>query len=143
MSNGGGRFIAGGFDAEDDHGRRRKGSGNLEGVHGTDDAHRPFVEHVRVDHGRFDVGMSEQRLHGADVLSGLEKVRRKAVPEAVRGEADREPSLAHSRLDGALDPLLVEMMPSDMTAAGIGRMAVCGKDILPPPFIRGVGVFPG
>ena len=71
LSNGGGRFIAGGFDAEDDHGRRRKGSGNLEGVHGTDDAHRPFVEHVRVDHGRFDVGMSEQRLHGADVLARL------------------------------------------------------------------------
>ena len=47
--------------------------------------------------------MSEQRLHGADVLAGFQQVGREAVPEAVRGEADGESGLAHSRLDGALE----------------------------------------
>ena len=40
-------------------------------VHGTDDAHRPFVENMRVDHRGLDVGVAEQRLNGADVLARL------------------------------------------------------------------------
>ena len=48
-----------------------EGSRNSKRVHGTDDAHRPFVENMRVDHRGLDVGMSEQRLNGADVLTRL------------------------------------------------------------------------
>ena len=40
-------------------------------VHRADDAHGTLVEHMRVDHRGFDVGMSEQRLNGADVLARL------------------------------------------------------------------------
>ena len=48
-----------------------EGSRNSKRVHGTDDAHRPFVENMRVDHRGLDVGVAEQRLHGADVLARL------------------------------------------------------------------------
>lgn len=34
----------------------------------------PTIEHVRLDHRRRDVGMSEQFLHSADVVSALEQM---------------------------------------------------------------------
>ena len=46
-------------------GTRQGGSRYSQRVHRTDHAQRPFVEHMRVNHGRFDVGVPEQRLHGA------------------------------------------------------------------------------
>ena len=48
-------------------GRRR----DSQRVHRTDHAQRPFVENMRVDHRGLDVGVAEQRLHGADVLARL------------------------------------------------------------------------
>ena len=112
-------------------------------VHRADDAHRPLVEHIRVDHGCFDVGMAEQRLNGADVLSGLEKVRREAVPEAVRCEADGQTCPSNRFPYGALNPLLIKMVTPDMPAAGIGRIAVGGKNILLTPFKRCARIFSG
>ena len=56
----------------------------LKRIHWADDAHRPLVENMRVDHGRLDVGMSKQGLYSTDVLSRLQQVCREAVPEAVR-----------------------------------------------------------
>ncbi len=43
-----------------------------QGIRGTNHTHRPLVQHMRVDHGRFHVGMSKQRLYGANVLPGLQ-----------------------------------------------------------------------
>ena len=41
----------------------------LGGVQGAVDTSPPFVQNVRVDHGRFDAGMSQQFLYGADVVA--------------------------------------------------------------------------
>ena len=112
-------------------------------VHRADDAHGTLVEHMRVDHRGFDVGMSEQRLNGADVLARLEKVRREAVPEAVRGETDGQTCPSYRFPYGALNPLLIKMVTPDMPATGISRIAVCGKNILPTPFKRCARVFSG
>jgi hypothetical protein len=45
------------------------------------------VEDVRVDHRRRDVAVSEKLLDGPDVLSALEEVRGKGVPEGMTGDA--------------------------------------------------------
>ncbi len=62
--------------------------------------------------------MSEQRLNGADVLARLEKVRREAVPEAVRGETDGQTCPSYRFPYGALNPLLIKMVTPDMPATG-------------------------
>ena len=45
----------------------------------------PAVRNVGVDHGRLDVLVPEELLHGADVVPGLEEVRGEGVAEAVTG----------------------------------------------------------
>jgi hypothetical protein len=40
-------------------------------------AERTTIEHVRVDHRRADIRVPEQLLHGPNVVSILEQVRRK------------------------------------------------------------------
>ena len=44
-----------------------------------------------VDHRGPDVFMPEQFLHGPDVITGCEQVRRKRVPKRVAGDAFGEP----------------------------------------------------
>jgi len=44
----------------------------LQRINGADDAHRSLIEHVRVDHRRFNIGMTEEFLHSADVLPGFQ-----------------------------------------------------------------------
>ena len=46
-------------------GTRQGGSRDSQRVHRTDHAQRPFVENMRVDHRGLDVGMGQERLHGA------------------------------------------------------------------------------
>ena len=41
-------------------------------INGADDAKRALIEHVRVDHRRFNIGMTEEFLHSADVLPGFQ-----------------------------------------------------------------------
>jgi len=41
------------------------------------------VHYVRVKHGRSDILVTEQLLHGSNVVSVLEQMRRKAVSESV------------------------------------------------------------
>src|SRR5690606_11197691 len=38
------------------------------------DAPASYLEHVGVDHGGADIGVTEQLLHGADVIPGLQQV---------------------------------------------------------------------
>ena len=47
------------------------------------DAECPAIEDVQVDHRRGYVAVAEQLLNRADVVSGLQQVRRKRVPERI------------------------------------------------------------
>lgn len=52
-------------------------------VHGAADACGATVEHVCVDHGRLHVTVTEQFLHGADVVSGFDQMRGEGMPKRV------------------------------------------------------------
>ena len=62
-------------------------------VEWTANAKPAAVQHVQIDHRRTDIGMPEQLLHCSHVMTVLEQVRRKGVPEAVRADALREAHL--------------------------------------------------
>jgi hypothetical protein len=49
------------------------------------------AQHVGVDHGRGNVAVAQQFLHGADVVSALEEVAGEGVPEAVAGDSFVDP----------------------------------------------------
>ena len=49
-----------------------------------------------------EMGLSEQLLHGADVVAILQQVGRKAVPQGVTARRRRKPGFPHGPLDSAL-----------------------------------------
>jgi hypothetical protein len=51
-----------------------------EAVDGTAHAERTAIEHVRVHHRRADIRVSQQLLHGPNVIAILEQVSRKRMP---------------------------------------------------------------
>src|SRR5918911_3344668 len=53
-------------------------------------------------------GMAQQLLNGAQVASGVEQMRRKAVPQSMRGGGLRQPELSAKRLHQALHRARVE-----------------------------------
>ncbi len=59
-------------------------------VERTGNAKPAAVQHVQVNHRRTHVGMPDQLLHGPNVMTVLEQVSRKGVPEAVRSDALRD-----------------------------------------------------
>jgi len=59
-----------------------------------------------VEHGRRDIGVSEQVLHSADVVAVFEQVRGEAVSEGMAGRA-----LAEARADALLAGLTINGLP--------------------------------
>ena len=53
------------------------------------------IQHVQLRHRRADVGMPEQLLHRANVVSVLEQMGRERMPEAVRPHALRDAGPPH------------------------------------------------
>jgi hypothetical protein len=47
------------------------------------DAQRAAIEYVSVDHSRFDIFVTKQFLHGADVVTGFQQAGGKAVAEGM------------------------------------------------------------
>ena len=60
------------------------------------------VHHMAIDLGRADVLVAEKLLYGANILSVLEQVSRKAVPEHMRSHTLRDPRLPGRRANGTL-----------------------------------------
>ena len=59
---------------------------------------------MRVDHGRLDVGVTEQFLHIADVGTGFEEVCGERVTQHVRRDAFENAGITRGLLHGILDP---------------------------------------
>ena len=73
------------------HSRVREPHAFEEPVRGASHAHRPPVEHVRVDLCGADIPVPEELLNGADVVPVLEQVGREGVAQGVRCGALRDP----------------------------------------------------
>jgi hypothetical protein len=57
----------------------------LQSVEGAADAERSAIQYVSINHRCSNVAATQQFLNGSDVLSGFEKMRRKAMPHRMRG----------------------------------------------------------
>jgi hypothetical protein len=90
---------------------------------------------MRVDHRRRYISMSQQLLYGPNVLSTLEKMRGKRVPESVACHplchAARQRGAPHR----ALDDSLMNVMPPDRSRAVLVSLAGW-KNPLPSPLVR-------
>jgi hypothetical protein len=71
----------------------------------------PAVEHMSVNHGGFNILVSKQLLHGADIIPGLQQVGDKAVMEGVAAYFFRDTCFLHRCLDGFLQPGFTYMKP--------------------------------
>ena len=81
-------------------------------IQGTFYAHRTLSQDMRVNHGGFHIGVSQQFLHGADVVAGLEQMRRKAMPKGVTARRLQDPRFAHCGLNCSLQDFFVLMVAS-------------------------------
>jgi len=96
----------------------------LERIDGAHHAQRLFVQHMGIDHRRLHIGVSQQLLHGSDVLPCLQQVRRKTLAEAMLCEPDRQSGLAQRRAHSTLQHLFVHVVASHMARTGIHRIVV-------------------
>lgn len=107
--------------------------GACERIQGAADSPAAHPEHVRVDHGRGDIGMAEQLLHCADVTPALQQVRREAVPQRVRRGGLGDAGTPHGPLEGPLEGFIVEMVARHYTTSRVSGMTVLRKDPEPGP----------
>jgi hypothetical protein len=99
------------------------------------------IEDVGVDHGGFDVFVSEQFLDGADVVTVLEQVGGEGVAEGVATDALGDFGVAGSLFDSFLQATFVEVVTDNFATARIFAAGAGGKSVLPNPLPIGVGMF--
>lgn len=95
-----------------------------------------------VNHRGADVAVAEQFLHRANIVTVLQQVGREGVAQGMAPRMRGEPSLATGFFDCFLQDGFVEVMPTDLAGAGIGRELGGRKDKLPFPLLGAIGIFP-
>lgn len=108
----------------------------------TADTGRPSMKNMRVDHRRFDIAMPQQLLDRSNVRATLKQVRGEGMPECMARGSFRETSHQHGISDGFLHQRFVNMMATLFLRLEIDPSALLGKDPLPAPVLRRVGVLP-
>jgi hypothetical protein len=97
---------------------------------------------MRIDHGRLDILVAEEFLHGPDVVARLQQVRGEAVLEGVAGRMLWNAGLAHCGLHGPPDEGLIDMMAALLAGGRIPPALLLGKDPLPAPRGHSVRLLP-
>ena len=80
--------------------------------------------------------MAQQFLHGSDVVSVFEEVRRKRVAQRVAAYVLGDAGRARGFFDAPDQVVLIHMMPPDYAGARIDRALVGRKNELPAPLVR-------
>ena len=93
-----------------------------------------------VNHRRGDVFVSEQFLHRADVVSALQQMGGKTVPEGVAAGGLGDAGVADGVFHGVLQVFFRYMVPALFAATRIDRKLISRKSILPDPFARGIWI---
>ena len=63
--------------------------------------------------------VAEELLHGPDVVSGFQKMRRERMPERMAARWLANPGGTHGDVDGALDDRLVKVVAPALTGQAI------------------------
>jgi len=95
-----------------------------------------------VDHGRAHIPVTQQFLNGADVVTVLQEVRRKRVPECVARRLLGKTGPEHGFSNGTLDDRLVQMMAAALPRGPVDVEPRRREHPLPGPFAPRVGVLP-
>lgn len=82
------------------------------GVEGAFDRESAALEDMGIDHGGFDILVTQQFLDGANVVSTLQQVCRKRVTECMRGHMFVNLCMMCGGADGFLDDSFVNVMPA-------------------------------
>src|SRR5215468_5646527 len=98
---------------------------------------------VCVDHRRVEVGVSEQLLHGANVVTVFQQVRRKAMPQRVTARRLGELRRVYRSLYGTLNDLLVQMVAHGKAGVRIAAETRGRKEVLPSPARARLGILAG
>lgn len=76
----------------------------IQGVGRADDPLAPaHIEHVGVDHGRFNILVTEKFLNGPDVIPGQQEMRGEGVPQGVAARSLVDLSVSKRLFDGLLN----------------------------------------
>jgi hypothetical protein len=114
-----------------------------QGVDGARNCVWPGLQDVRVDLGCLHVDMAKQFLHGADVVSGFEKMGGIGMPEGMGMNRFLYAGLVHGVPDGLAQDTGVEVVSSYAAAAGVTAELVRREDVLPAKLLGGVGILAG
>ena len=79
----------------------------------------PPVAHLGIEHRRPDVLVTEQFLHGADVIPRFESMGGKGMPPGMTRGGLRDACLANRDMPSPLEHLFVGMMPPDNASARV------------------------
>ena len=96
---------------------------------------------MRVDHRGLDVLVTQQILNGSDILTVLEQVGGEGVAECVAGDALLDTSEFGCAVDGFLQGAGADVVALGKSAAWICGELWGGKEELPDPLARRIGVF--
>ena len=86
-----------------------------------------------VDHGSFDVFVTEEFLDGADIVAALEVVGSEGVAEGMATDAFGNGCRSHGLFECFLESAFVEMVALSSFGVGVLDAATGGKDPLPNP----------
>ncbi len=106
-------------------------------------AERAGVDDMGVDHGRCDVGVTEQLLDGADVVAGFEQVGREGVAKGVAGGWLGYAGSLDCGTEAALDHGLVQVVAPELTRGWVEVAASGWEHPLPGPLAMGTRVLGG
>lgn len=86
--------------------------------------------------------MAEELLHRADVIAGIQQMRRERVPQRMAARALGEPTRMDRLPKGPLHDRLVQMMPTPLAGRHVHVRAGRRKHPLPRPIAPGGGELP-
>ena len=85
--------------------------------------------------------MSEQCLHGPNIVAGFQPLRGERVPKGMAGDVLGDSGQAGRGAYRFLQTAFIQVMAALDARAGVRRAAFGGKHLLPAPFTVGVGIF--
>src|SRR5262245_49953113 len=97
---------------------------------------------MRIDHRSLDILVSQEFLHGPDIVALLQQLRGEAVSEGMATDALVEPHRTPCLTYSLLQTTLTHVMATDAHCPWVFRQTIRGKDILPDPQSAGMRILP-
>lgn len=107
----------------------------------TFDSQSAALKHMSIDHGSFDVFMTQEFLDSANVIAVFEEMSGKGMAKSMRGDELVDFCGASGLFDSPLKVCLVQMVALLDAANGVDGENGRGEDVLPGEFPVGVRVF--